>query len=105
MLRFARNDGSGLVIIPRDTDLARDVVIARRELHAGASGMLADGRAIELLPWCLVGRMGETAFRVQLGMALLDLGVRDQDVGRALVEIDANLVAGPEDRKPAIGGC
>src|SRR5258707_15886366 len=92
------------MIIPRDADLARDVVIARRELHAGAGGLLTDGRTIELLPRRLVGRIGEAAPGLQLGAALLYLLVGDQDVGAALVEVDAHLVAGPEDRQPAIGG-
>src|SRR6478735_9874502 len=92
------------MIIPRHTDLAGDVVIARRELHAGAGGLLADGGAIELLPRRLVGRVGEAAFRLQVGVAFPQLLVRDQDVRGTLVEVDANLVAGLEDRKPAVGG-
>ena len=55
-----------LVIIPGHTDPARDVVVARGELHAGAGGLLADGRAIELLPRRLVGRVGEAAFGFQI---------------------------------------
>src|SRR5882724_549635 len=102
--RSARNDGGCLMIIPGDADLAGDVVIARGQLHAGAGGLLADGRAIELLPRRLVGRVGEAAFGLQLRATLLDLLVRDQDVGAALVEVDADLVAGLEDREPAVGG-
>src|SRR5437870_2209236 len=52
-----------LMIIPRDADLACDVVIARCKLHAGAGGLLADGRAIELLPGRLVRRIFEAATR------------------------------------------
>src|ERR1700760_2827019 len=92
-----------LVIVSRHADLAGDVVVARRELHAGAGGLLADGGAVELLPRRLVGREGEATFGLELGMALLDLGVADQDVGAALVEVDADLVAGLEDRKAAVG--
>src|SRR3954454_21042021 len=92
------------VIIPRDADLAGDVLIARGELHAGAGGLLADGRTIELLPRRLVGRVGKTAFGLQLGMTRLQLFARDQDIGAALVELDPHLVAGPQDREPAIGG-
>src|ERR1700683_3453371 len=91
------------MIIPRHADLAGDVVIAGGELHAGAGGLLADGRAIQLLPRRLVGWVGEAAFGLEVRAALLQLVVRDQDVGAALVQVDANLVAGLEDRKPAIG--
>src|SRR5690242_2953601 len=92
------------VIIPGHADLAGDVVVAGGELHAGAGGLLADGVAIDFLPRRLVRREAEAALRLQLGMARLHLIVRDQDIGAALVEVDAHLVAGPEDRKPAIGG-
>ena len=83
------------MIIPRHADRAGNVLIARGEFHAGAGGLLADGRAIELLPWRLVGRVGEAALVLQLGAALLQFVARDQDVGVALVEVDADLVAGP----------
>ena len=69
----SRNDGGCLVIIPRHADRAGDVLIARGEFHAGAGGLLADGRAIEFLPRRLVGRVGEAALGLQLGAALLQL--------------------------------
>src|SRR5437868_1955104 len=92
------------MIVPRHTDRARNIMIARGELHAGAGGLLADGRTIELLPRRLVGRVVEAARGFQLGATLLQLVAGDQDVGVALVEVDANLVAGPQDGKPAVGG-
>src|SRR6266700_1445807 len=91
------------MIVPRDADGAGDVVISGRELHAGAGGLLTDRRAVELLPRGLVCGIGEAALGLQVGVALLQLPVRDQDVGAALVEIDADLVAGPEHRKSAVG--
>jgi hypothetical protein len=92
------------MIIPRHADAASDVVIAGCELHAGAGGLLADGRAIEFLPRRLVGRIGEAAARLKFGAPPLQLFLRDQDVGAALVEVDADLVAGLEDRQSPIGG-
>src|SRR5690242_6774678 len=94
----------GLVVVARHTHGAGDVVIAGRKLDASAGRVLADGISIELLPGRLVGRMRVAAAGLELGMALFNLVVGDQDVGRALVEIDAHLVAGLEDGKPAIGG-
>src|SRR6266849_6605454 len=93
-----------LMVVSGHADLAGDIVIARGELHAGAGGLLADGRTIELLPRRLVGREGEAALGLQLGVALLHLGIADQDVGAALVEVDADPVAGAQDREPAVGG-
>src|SRR5271169_4915732 len=92
------------MIIPRHTDLAGDVVVARGKLYAGAGGPLADGRAIEFLPRRLARRIGEAAPGLELGVALLPLLIRDQVVRGPLVEVDADLVAGLEDRKPPIGG-
>src|ERR1700726_4773196 len=92
------------MIMPRRADAAGDVVIAGGEFHAGAGGLLADGGAIEFLPRRLVGRIGESALRFQLNAPPLQLLVRYQDVGAALVEVDANLVAGPQNREATVGG-
>src|SRR3954468_1098351 len=101
LLRFARNDGM-LVIIPRHPERAGDVLVARGELDAGAARVLADGVAIEFLPRRLVRRGLEAAIGLQLGVALLHLVVRDQDIRAALVEVDAHLVAVPQNRKAAV---
>src|ERR1700722_6616413 len=93
-----------LMIMPRRADAAGDVVIASGEFHAGAGGLLADGGAIEFLPRRLVGRVGETALGFEFGAPPFQLLVRDQDVGAALVEVDANLVAGLQNRKSTVGG-
>src|ERR1700722_12652909 len=93
-----------LMIIPRHSDPAGDVVVAGGGFHTGAGGLLADGGAIELLPRRLARRKGEAALGFQLRAPLLQLLVRNQDVGAALVEIDADLVTRFEDRQAAIGG-
>src|SRR5207248_9638112 len=54
-----------------------------RSLHASAGGVLADGRAVELLPRRLVGRVREAAFGLEVRAPLLQLLVRDQDVEEA----------------------
>src|SRR3954462_7524901 len=92
------------VIVSRHAKRAGDVLVARGELHAGAGRLLADGVAIKLLPRRLVRRMLVAAIGLELGMALLHLVVGDENVGAALVQIDAHLVAIPEDRDPAMGG-
>src|SRR5665213_4496723 len=92
------------MIVTRDTNRAGDVVVPGGEFEAGAGGVLADGRAVEFLSRRLVGRVGEAALGLEFGAPPLQLLVRYQDVGAALVEVDANHVAGPEDGKPAVGG-
>src|SRR3954449_9669764 len=92
-LRSPRNDGGCCsMIIPRDPDGAGDVVIAGGEFEAGAGGLLADIAAIEFLPGRLVFRIGEAAHRFQVGKAPLQLFIRNQDIGVALVEVDADTV-------------
>src|SRR5664279_3304026 len=93
-----------LVVVPRDADGAGDVVIARGEFQAGAGGLLSHGVAVELLPRGLVGGVGEATLGLQFGMPPRHFVVGDQDVGAALVEVDADLVAGLEDGEAAIGG-
>src|SRR3954452_10751479 len=92
-----------LMIVPGHADLAGDVLIAGGEFHAGAGGMLADGRAIQLLPGCLVSGVRKAALGFQLGAPLLQLVIGYEDVGAALVQIDANHVPVFEDGKSAIG--
>src|SRR5947209_1885684 len=96
--------GCWSVIIPRHPDGAGDVVVAGGEFEAGAGGLLADIAAVQFLPGRLVLRIGEAAHRLQVRKAPLQLLLRDQDVGVALVEIDADAVAGLQHSEPAIGG-
>src|SRR3954454_1301809 len=101
----SRNDGCcSSMIIPRHAYRAGDVVVAGGEFEAGAGGLLADVAAVEFLPWRLVLRIRETAHRLEVREALLQLLFRDQDIGVALVEIDADAIAGLQHREPAIGG-
>src|SRR5256885_16928357 len=93
-----------LMIIPGHADRCGDVVVTGGELHAGAGGLLPDGRAVELLPRRLIGRIGEAAAGLEIRAPLLQLIIRNQDVGAALVEVDADLVARLEDRQSPVGG-
>src|SRR5436305_8107500 len=56
-----------LVIIPRHAYGTGDVVVAGGEFEAGAGGLLADVAAVELLPWRLVFRIGESAHCFEFG--------------------------------------
>src|SRR5579883_1004332 len=94
---------SVLMIIPGHADLAGDVVVARCEFHAGAGGVLADGRTIDLLPWRLARRIRESALRLQLGVTSLHFLFRNQNVRCSLAKVDTHPIAGFEDCKAAIG--
>ena len=93
-----------LMIVARDADGARDIAIAGRKFETRAGGLLADGVAIKFLPRCLVFRIGKTALGHEIGVAFLEFVRRDQNVGFALFEIDADLVASLKYRTPAVRG-
>jgi hypothetical protein len=92
------------MIIPRHANAAGDIVIARCELHACAGGLLADGRAIELLPRRLIGWIGEAALGLEFGAPPLQFLIGNKNVGAAFVEVDPNSIPGLEDRKAAVRG-
>src|SRR5690606_26301237 len=52
----------------------------------------------------LAGRHLEAARGIEVHTALFELLLRDEDVGGALLEVDADPVAGPEQRKTAARG-
>src|SRR5262249_51389308 len=97
--RVARQMGS--VVVPRHA-LLRDAMIFERRLENHAVGELIDHAALDLLPRRLARRIFVAPLLLQRGAALRELGVRDQHVGAALVEVDAHAVAGLEQREPAI---
>src|SRR3977135_525192 len=80
--------------------LLRDALIFDRRLEHHALGELVDHAALDLLPGRLARRIFEAALLLQRRAARGELGVRNQDIGRALVEVDAHAVAGLEQGKP-----
>src|SRR6185437_7782739 len=99
-----RNDGWGLMIVPRHAEGMRDVAVAGREFHTGAGRVLANSVAIELLPGRLVGGMGIAALRLQLGAAALEFILGNQDIGAPFIEINAYLVVGLQDCEATVRG-
>src|SRR3712207_2572289 len=83
--------------VPRLAARPGDVLELDRGLEAAAGGELADLGAVDLLPRRLVLELG----RPPGGAPRLQLAGREHDVDRALVEIDANLVAGAQQREAA----
>src|ERR1051326_4345386 len=88
------------MIVPGDAHRLCDVLVLHRGFEHHAFGELLDHRALDFLPRCLARRILVAAPLLQGGAALRKLGLRDQDVRRALVEIDTHSVAGLEQREP-----
>src|SRR5262245_4960257 len=76
--------------MPRRAEALDDVVVARRELEAGAGRLLSHGRAVELLPGRVVLGIWIAALGLQPLAAFGEVRVGDQDVRPALAEIDAD---------------
>src|ERR1700722_11454926 len=74
-------------------------LVLNRWLEHHALVELSPHLALDLLPWCLAFGMGEAAVLGQRGAALVQLLVRDQNVGGALLEINAHPVAGLDQRQ------
>src|SRR4029453_17165675 len=87
--------------MPRRAEALDNVVVACRELEAGAGRLLPHGRAVELLPRRVMLWIRIAALCLKALAALGEIRVGDQDVRAALAEIDTNAVAGLEQSKPA----
>ena len=83
-----------LVIVARHAFGQIDILILDRVFQHHAGAHLADMGALDFLPRRLRSGIFVTARRFQRLTALGQLFIADQDVGRALVEIDTHPVAG-----------
>src|SRR5579862_6993308 len=82
-------------------ELLRDALIFDRRLQNHAAAKLIHHGALDFLPRCLARRIMVAAAFLQSRSALRQFGRRNQDVGGSLVEIDAHVIAGLQQRKPA----
>src|SRR5262252_7326670 len=82
----------GSMIIPRHPDSLGNALILHGRLEHHAVGELVDHGALDLLPGRLAGRELEAAAALQSKAALRKFCLRDQHIGAALVEIDADAV-------------
>src|SRR5580658_10261048 len=96
--RFARLAMTESVIIPRHA-LLRDALILDGGGEHHAVGELLDHGALDLLPGRLARREVEAALAGERVAAAAELLGRDHDVGAALVEVDADAVAGLDERE------
>src|SRR4051794_39315146 len=86
------------------TRLARlgDALVFHRRFEHHALGELIDHAALDFLPWGLAWRIACIAVLGERGTAFRKLLPGDHDVGSAFAQIDADAVAGPDERKPAV---
>src|SRR5262245_37291598 len=84
--------------------LLRDALVLDRGFEHHAFGELIDEVTLDFLPRRLAVRIGVAAALLQCRAPLGELRSRDQDIGGALVQIDAHAVAGLEEREAAAGG-
>src|SRR5512134_3902254 len=91
------------VVVARNALALGDLLVLDRRLQHHAVGELVDDAALDLLPRRLVLRKLEAAVALQVGAAAIVLLPGDENVGRALVEVDPHLVAGLQDSEPAAG--
>src|SRR5262245_52428525 len=92
-----------LVVVARNAFGLGNFLILDGRLQHHAVGKVVDELALDLLPGRLMGGILITAMALQIGPAAIVFLLRDQDIGAALVEIDAHPVAGLEDRQPTAG--
>src|SRR5215468_10077524 len=93
-----------LVTIAWHAALLRDALVFDRRLEHHAFGELIDEVALDFLPRRLAVRIGVAATLLQRRAPLGELRGRDQDIGGALVQIDAYAVAGLKEREAAASG-
>src|SRR5262249_54505481 len=89
------------VIIARHAERLGDALILHSRLEHHAVGELVDHRTLDLLPGRLALRSLETATVLEGEATLCQFLLRDQHIGSTLVEVDANAVAGAQQRQAA----
>src|SRR5258706_2435600 len=87
------------IIIARHTEGLGDALVLHGRLKHHAVGELVHHGALDFLPRRLALGKLEAAAILQGKPALREFGLRNQDVGRTLVKIDADAVTRAEQRK------
>src|ERR1700675_1267584 len=84
-------------------EFLRNALIFYRRLQHHAAAELIDHGALDFLPRRLARRIVIAAVLVERRAARRQFRGRDEDIGAALVEIDAHTVASLQERQPAAG--
>src|SRR5215472_19151266 len=88
-----------LVIVARNPHGLRQALVLRGRREHHAVGELLHHGALDLLPRRLARRIAVAALLLERRPALRQLRLADEDVGGALVEVDAHAVAGLKQRQ------
>jgi hypothetical protein len=88
------------MVVARHTHRLRQTLVLNRWLQHHAFVELRHHLALDLLPWRLALGIGEPAVLGEGCPTLVQLGVRYQNIRRALLQIDAHAVAGPIGSTP-----
>src|ERR1700722_7353016 len=94
-----RRTPTSSMIVARHAHRLRQALVLDSRLQHHAFVELRHHLTLDLLPWRLALWIGEPALARERGPSLVQLAVRDQDVGGALLEIDSNAVAGLDQRQ------
>src|SRR5208337_271460 len=89
------------MIVPRHAHGLRQALVVDRGLQHHSFVKLRHHFALDLLPRRLALGIVVTALMGEGSAALVELGVRDKDIGRALVQIDAHAVPRLQEREAA----
>src|SRR5580700_2502885 len=96
---YIRTLPSSSMVVARHTHRLRQTLVLNRGLQHHAFVELRHHLPLDLLPWRLALGIGEPTTLGEGCPTLVQLGVRYQDVGRALLQIDAYPVAGLDQRQ------
>ena len=101
-LEFYLTDHSSMVV-PWNPHCLRDPLELHRRPQRHPLVELADHAALDRLPGRLRGRVGGAVALLDVDAAAVEFGLVQQDVGGAAVQVDADAVAGLQQREAAAG--
>src|SRR5436305_3711345 len=81
-----------LVIIPRHAHRLGDTLVLHRGFQHHAFVKLRDHRALDFLPRRLAPWISIAAMLLQIGAALRDFGISDEDVRGTLLQVYAHAI-------------
>src|SRR5580704_1221874 len=96
---YIRTLPSSSMVVARHTHRLRQALVLNRGLQHHALVELRHHLPLDLLPGRLALGEGEAAILSKRCAAFIQFRVRYQDVGRALLEIDADAVSGLDERQ------
>src|SRR5690242_21787275 len=91
------------MIVARNALALGDLLIFHGRLQHHAMRKVVDQLTLDLLPGRWMSWIFVATMPLQIGTAPIVLFLRNQNIGGALVEIDAHAITGFQDRQPTAG--